>query len=205
MMSKLDLRKELDAFKKQYGDVPADSAPTNVHLWQVTDREIVRIGENAGVAGIDMISIPAGKFLTEGVDSARRIPSERWVRMFAHLTELPEQFPPVPVLCDAPLPPKANAITNTPKEGGADAPSAPVHADAAHKRASGTPSARTRLPADIDRGAVLIDLAEHRKKPQPRRESATEIMERLLGQMKPSPNTAKPMALAPTQGRNSDA
>lgn len=61
-MSKIELRKELAAYKKQHGALPSGT-PTAFHLWQVDENGLVtRSGEHEG-AGIQVVVIPSGKFL----------------------------------------------------------------------------------------------------------------------------------------------
>ncbi|MEW9807021.1 hypothetical protein [Mesorhizobium marinum] len=159
-MSKLNLRKELDAFKKQYGDVPASQEMASVILWQVNaDGRLTRVSEASEIPGLDIVAIPAGKFLREDFSNFQQLPEVERIRSYSHLPDLPPRMPAVPPLVDVP-------------ENPLPAPT-PI-GEPVEPSASPDPL-RPRGTIEIDEEAVLVSIAEHRAK----RETATEIVHRI--------------------------
>ncbi len=124
---------------------------TAAHLWQVDlQGRVSRIGEHSDDLGIDIVALPSGKFLPEKHASLVREPFHLWNQHFAHLDEVPDQPPPVPQLLDAPPPPVL-------------APTAIIKNDENDATGVNDEYGRSLRPEEIDREAVLLDFAKHRK------------------------------------------
>ncbi|NKM69100.1 hypothetical protein [Rhizobium laguerreae] len=212
-MSKIELRKELAAFQKQHGVLPADEAPTACHLWNVDENGYVTpTGEHEG-SGLNIVVIPSGKFIVPETKCGPVMTDEQWIRSFAHLDELPENPMRISPLTDAPSPPEELNIR----------PPVIIHVPDATIGTGGELNAPHRPlaldPKDIDRKAVLLDLEKHRKeragdapKPEQKPKARTfeeraqqlreEMMARFeadrLAQQQTETTPARGMAMAPT-------
>ncbi|MBY3194240.1 hypothetical protein [Rhizobium laguerreae] len=213
-MSKVELRKELAAFMKQHGVLPADGAPTACHLWNVDENGYVTpTGEHEG-SGLNIVVIPSGKFIVPETKCGPVMTDEQWICSFAHLDELPENPMRISPLIDAPSPPEELNIR----------PPVIIHVPDAKIGTGGDPNAHDRPlaidPKDIDRDAVPLDLEKFRKeragdtapKPEPKRKARTfeeraqqmreEMVARFeaerLAQQQTETNAPLTMAMAPT-------
>lgn len=140
---------------------PATTTPTHLHLWH--GMPLRPANDHGDGSGIDIVLIPSGRFLADAASIPMR-PWHEWIRGFAHLDEIPQQTPRMPTLVDAPdnpIPEPASAIEHEPEP---------------------SPDPLRPKGVELDRDAVLIDLAEHRaRQPQPQtlRDEARESMRRV--------------------------